>query len=191
MLRHGYLGLLCSNEGKGSGHFESVGRRGSGVYKAGGHQEMNRMVRAMDVTSRVIAVVLWCLLGSATAAEAADTKGERSFHAMVTDAQGLETEVKNMIFYWEEKISETSFVPHELRYFPVKRGTSTVNIKFDTVKQVEVKPSEDKGSPVIAITLQNGKTGEFVPAVSGSVRGESDFGQVDVPMNSVSKIVFK
>ena len=82
-------------------------------------------------------------------------------------------------------------MPHELRHFPVKRGTSTVNIKFDTIKQVDVKPSDSKGSPSIIITLTNGKTGEFVPAVTGSLRGESDFGQVDVPIHSISKITFK
>jgi hypothetical protein len=103
----------------------------------------------------------------------------------------LETELKNAIFYWEEKVSETSFVPHELRHFPVKRGTSTVNIKFETIKQVDVKPSDNKGTPSIIITLTNGKSGEFVPAVAGSLRGDSDFGQVDVPMNSISRITFK
>ena len=123
--------------------------------------------------------------------QAAETKGERAFHAVVVDAQGLETELKNAIFYWEEKVSETSFVPHELRHFPVKRGTSTVNIKFDTIKQVDVKPSNDQGTPVVVITLTNGKSGEFVPAVNGSVRGESDFGQVEVPITSISKITFK
>jgi hypothetical protein len=135
----------------------------------------------------------WVLIFTAYAvvAPAAEPKGDRSFQAVVTDAQGLETELRNVIFYWEEKVSETSFVPHELRHFPVKRGTSTVNIKFDSIKQVDVKASDDKSTPVISISLANGKTGEFVPAVNGSVRGESDFGQVDVPIHSLSKMVFK
>jgi hypothetical protein len=82
-------------------------------------------------------------------------------------------------------------VPHELRHFPAKRGTSTVNIKFETIKQVDVKSSDGKSEPVLTITLTNGKTGEFVPAVNGSLRGESDFGQVDVPIPSISKVTFK
>ncbi len=131
------------------------------------------------------------LIAISAVGHAAETKGERAFHAVVVDAQGLETELKNAMFYWEEKVSETSFVPHELRHFPVKRGTSTVNIKFDTIKQVDVKPSNDQGTPVVVITLTNGKSGEFVPAVNGSVRGESDFGQVEVPITSISKITFK
>lgn len=135
--------------------------------------------------------ILMVLVAYPAVVSAAEPKGDRSFQAVVADAQGLETELKNAIFYWEEKVSETSFVPHELRHFPVKRGTSTVNIKFDTIKQVDVKPSDSKGSPSIIITLTNGKTGEFVPAVNGSLRGESDFGQVDVPIHSISKITFK
>ncbi|MGE3816234.1 MAG: hypothetical protein AB7G68_13685 [Nitrospiraceae bacterium] len=138
-----------------------------------------------------IGMVVAGLLVCAVAGQAAETKGDRSFQAIVADTQGLETELKNVMFYWEEKVSETSFVPHELRHLPVKRGTSTVNIKFETIKQVDVKPSDDKGLPVIVITLTNGKSGEFVPAVAGSMRGESDFGQVDVPVASLSKITFK
>jgi hypothetical protein len=36
-----------------------------------------------------------------------------------------------------------------------------------------------------------GKTGEFVLTISGSFRGESDFGQADVPTKSVAKVVLK
>lgn len=135
--------------------------------------------------------IMAMVLGSSLVAPAAEPKADRQFLAIVSDSQGLETELKNVIFYWEEKISETSFVPHELRYFPVKRGTSTVNIKFETIKQVDVKPSDGKTAPAITITLTNGKTGEFVPAMDGSLRGESDFGQVEVPIQSITKIIFK
>ncbi|MCE3224600.1 MAG: exported protein of unknown function, partial [Nitrospira sp.] len=99
--------------------------------------------------------------------------------------------LKNGIFYWEEKMSETSFVPHELRHLPSKRGTATVNIKFDQIKQIDIKPGADKAAPAMTVTLTNGKNGEFVPAVQGSFKGESDFGQVEVPIGSVSKVVFK
>ena len=48
-----------------------------------------------------------------------------------------------------------------------------------------------KGLPSLTITLTNGKTGEFTAAMNGSFRGESDFGQVDLPVNSVTKVVLK
>ena len=136
-------------------------------------------------------MIIATVLCSAVVAPAAEPKADRQFIAVVADSHGLETELKNVFFYWEEKVSETSFVPHELRHFPAKRGTSTVNIKFETIKQVDVKSSDGKSEPVLTITLTNGKTGEFVPAVNGSLRGESDFGQVDVPIPSISKVTFK
>jgi hypothetical protein len=133
-----------------------------------------------------VAFLLW-----ASVVSAADSKGEKTFHIVVTDQQGVETELKNGIFYWEEKMSETSFVPHELRHLPSKRGTATVNIKFEQIKQIEIKPGADKAAPSMTVTLTNGKNGEFVPAVDGSFKGESDFGQVEVPIGSISKVVFK
>lgn len=131
------------------------------------------------------------LMVSTSIASAADAKAEKTFTLAVTDTQGVETELKNGIFYWEEKMSETSFVPHELRHLPSKRGTATVNIKFDQIKQIDLKPGADKSAPAMTVTLANGKNGEFTPAVSGSFKGESDFGQVEVPIGSVSKVVFK
>ena len=118
-------------------------------------------------------------------------EGGKTFTIVVTDAQGVETELRNGIFYWEEKMSETSFVPHELRHLPSKRGTATVNIKFDQIKQIELKSGADKTASAMTVTLANGKSGEFVPAVNGSFKGESDFGQVEVPLGSLSKVVFK
>jgi hypothetical protein len=130
------------------------------------------------------------LMGWVAIVPAAD-KAEKTFQMVVTDQQGVETELNNGIFYWEEKLSETSFVPHELRHLPAKRGTATVNIKFDQIKQIELKAGVDNTHPAMTITLASGKTGEFVPAVQGSFKGESDFGQVEVPIGSVSKVVFK
>jgi len=122
----------------------------------------------------------------------AQQKSEKSFHAVLTDAQGLETEVKNVIFYWEEKISETAFVPHELRHIPVKRGTTTVNVKFETIKVIEVKPGADaKTLPTLLVTLTNGKTGEFTLAIDGKFKGDSDFGEVELPASSLKKVAFK
>lgn len=121
----------------------------------------------------------------------AQGKAERAFNAVITDTQGVETDVKNVSFYWEEKISETAFVPHELRQLPVKRGTATVQVKFDTIKQIDVKQGVDKGLPTFSITLANGKSGEFVAALAGSFRGESDFGQTEIPITTITKVIFK
>jgi hypothetical protein len=143
----------------------------------------------------VIGIVVTMLVlgpGGMSLSAWAQQKSEKSFHAVLTDSQGVETEVKNVIFYWEEKISETAFVPHELRHIPVKRGTTTVNVKFETIKVIEVKPSQDtKALPTLVVTLANGKTGEFTLAIDGKFKGESDFGEIELPATSLKKIVFK
>lgn len=149
----------------------------------------------MQVNQWIVRMAVYGLAGlavlvSAPIASAVDAKAEKAFTLAVTDAQGVETELKNGIFYWEEKMSETSFVPHELRHLPSKRGTATVNIKFDQIKQIDMKPGADKAAPAMTVTLANGKSGEFVPAVNGSFKGESDFGQVEIPIGSLSKVVF-
>ncbi|MDI3461433.1 MAG: hypothetical protein OJF50_000254 [Nitrospira sp.] len=137
------------------------------------------------------AVAILLLVSDTAWAQAKADKADRLLSAVVTDSQGVETEVKNLIFYWEEKVSETAFVPHELKHMPVKRGTATVNVKFDTIKQIEARPHGEKGLPFLTIALTNGKSAEFVAAMNGSFRGESDFGQVDIPVNAVSKVIFK
>lgn len=115
-----------------------------------------------------------------------------TFHALVTDAQGVETEVKKVRVYWEEKLDETTFVPHELTHVPVKRGAATVNVKFETIKTIDVKTNHPaNGSHALTITLGNGKTGEFPLAREVSLIGESDFGDVKIPMKDVKRIVFK
>ncbi len=120
-----------------------------------------------------------------------ETKAEKTFSALVTDSQGVETELKHVLFYWEEKVSDTAFVPHELKQVPVKRGAATVHVKFETIKQIDVAPAPDKALPTLTITLTNGKTGEFTLGIAGSFKGESDFGEVDLPANGLKKIVFK
>ncbi|MBX3236377.1 MAG: hypothetical protein KF814_09505 [Nitrospiraceae bacterium] len=151
----------------------------------------NRVVRRCLRFVACFGAALSFLSTMAGPSVAAESKGDKSFQAIVTDAQGVETELKNVIFYWEEKMSETSFVPHELRHLPAKRGTATVNIKFEQIKQIDVKSGADKNTPAMTVTLANGKNGEFTPAVAGSLKGESDFGQFEVPVGTVSKIVFK
>ncbi len=135
-----------------------------------------------------IAVATLC---AGTVPAVAQQNGDKAFHALVTDAKDLQTDLKNVLFYWEEKVSETSFIPHELKHLPVKRGTATVNIKFDGVKQLEVTPGADKAPPTLHITLTNGKTGDFPLAIDGSFKGDSDFGQIEVPVQGLKKLEFK
>ena len=141
--------------------------------------------------SLVTAASIATLSSWAVAPTFAQQNGDKPFHALVTDAKDMQTDLKNVVFYWEEKVSETSFIPHELKHLPVKRGTATVNIKFETIKQIEVKPSADKALPAMTVTLANGKAGEFIPAVHGSFKGESDFGPVEVPVTGVSKVMLR
>jgi hypothetical protein len=135
-----------------------------------------------------VSVLGFLISGSAFA----QPKPEKSkFTAQVTDNQGVETELKHVIFYWEEKVSETSFVPHELQYIPVKQGSATVNVKFEKIKHIDVKAGADKAPPAVSIALSSGKTGDFVLAVNGSLRGETEFGEVELPAQGLKKVVFK
>ena len=132
-----------------------------------------------------------CLLCLGAETALAQPKGEKAFQVVATDVKGVETEVHGVIFYWEEKISETAFVPHELKEVPVKRGTATVKIKFDVIKTIDVK-SSGNGTPLaVAITLNDGKAGEFTLAIAGSFKGQSDFGEVELPAVELKLIAFK
>lgn len=133
------------------------------------------------------AFTLWLGMGIAFA----QPKGEKAFHAVATDAKGVETEIHGIMFYWEEKISETAFVPHELKEVPVKRGTATVKIKFDAIKSIEVKPAASGVPPGLSITLNDGKTGDFTLAMAGSFKGQSDFGEIELPAAELTRIAFK
>lgn len=152
---------------------------------------MNRhtILRVTTGLSRIVCgmAILFLMAGPLWA----QSKAEKVFHALAIDAKGIETDVKNIIFYWEEKISETAFVPHELREVPVKRGTTTVKIKFEGIKQIELKPSGSGLPPNVTITLHDGKTGDFVLATAGSFKGQSDFGEVELPAAELKKLSFK
>ena len=149
-------------------------------------------MKSSSVRIWILGFGLLASLCAATPSAWAQTKGEKTFQATLTDAQGVETEVKNVIFYWEEKISEIAFIPHELKQIPVKRGTTTVNVKFDTIKVIDVKPGADaKALPTLLVTLTNGKTGEFALAIDGKFKGDSDFGEVELPTSGLRKITFK
>lgn len=149
-------------------------------------------MKSLSVSTWVLGVSLLAGLCVVALPAWAQPKGEKTFQAVLTDAQGVETDVKNVIFYWEEKISETAFVPHELKQIPVKRGTTTVNVKFDTIKVIDVKPGSDpKALPTLLVTLTNGKIGEFALAIDGKFKGDSDFGEVELPASGLKKVVFK
>ncbi len=152
---------------------------------------MTHMEKVWNYRTRRSLISVFVALALSGGSAWAQSKAEKVFRAVVTDTQGVETEVKNLMFYWEEKVSETAFVPHELKQVPVKRGTATVNVRFDMIKQIEVTPGPDKAPPVLNITLTNGKTGEFALAIAGSFKGESDFGEVELPASGLKKIVFK
>lgn len=139
-----------------------------------------------------LVVTLIGLLGSsAWAQHKMDGRADKTFYASATDAKGIETELKNVTFYWEEKINETAFVPHELREVPVKRGTATVKIKFDSIKSIDLKPSGNGSLPNVSVTLADGKTGDFVLAIAGSFKGQSDFGEVELAASELKKLAFK
>ncbi len=122
----------------------------------------------------------------------ADDKGQQTFNARVTDVEGMETTIENVKLYWEEKLDETSFVPHEILHVPVKRGKATVKIKFQNIKRIEVAlDSTAAGTPLLTITLTNGKSGKFPVAREVSLIGMSDFGDMKVPFTELKRIEFQ
>jgi hypothetical protein len=150
------------------------------------NKKMNRRL----TNPYVVLLIGTLLCFAAPEAWSASESGE-SFRAVATDTQGLQTEMENIIFYYEEKVSETAFIPHELRELPVKRGTSTVKIKFGSIKEIDLKASDKESPPVANVTLKDGKTGEFQLAIAGSFKGQSAFGEVELPASQLSRVVFK
>lgn len=152
-------------------------------------------MRTVQKTSRptvflLVGLLMSIMVGLSSPA-LSQTKGEKAFTVVVTDSQGVETEMRNALFYWEEKVSETAFVPHELKHVPVKRGSATVNVKFDGIKTIEMKALGDKGLPLLSISLVNGSSAEFSLALPGSFKGQSEFGETELPATAIRKILFK
>ena len=114
-----------------------------------------------------------------------------AFTAQTTDAEGIEMSVSNARLYWEEKIDETTFVPHEIRHVPVKHGAATINVKFQQIAKILVKPDHPaKGRQALTIKLINGKSGEFPLAKEVTLIGQSDFGEIRLPMKSLRALTF-
>jgi len=117
---------------------------------------------------------------------------ESTFTAETTDSNGVEMTLSHARLYWEEKIDETTFVPHEITYVPVKRGAATINVKFENIKHIQVKPNhQNKGRATLSIALKNGKSGEFPLAKDVSLVGDSDFGEIKVPVEELRTIVIR
>lgn len=159
-------------------------QRSDSRYNAGLHH-----AAALRSVVVILIVAIGGMIGQPVLA--ADAKSDKAFHAAATDVKGVETDMKNVLFYWEEKVSETAFVPHEVREVPVKRGTATIKIKFETIKYLDFKPSGNGTMPGVTITLNDGKSGDFILAIAGSFKGLSDFGEVELPAAELKKIVFK
>lgn len=47
--------------------------------------------------------------------------------------------MRNALFYWGEKSSETAFVLRELKHIPVRRGCATVIVKLGGIKIIELR----------------------------------------------------
>ncbi|MFO0705961.1 MAG: hypothetical protein U0412_03820 [Nitrospira sp.] len=143
----------------------------------------------MSIVTRVAARLLVCFL--TVYSGAAQAKSEKAFNAIVTDSKGVQTDIANVIFYWEEKVSETSFVPHEMREMPLKRGVATVKIKFEQIKQMVIKSGGHDTTPEVSITLTDGKTGDFALGIPGIFKGRSEFGDVELPAGELKQVVFQ
>lgn len=162
---------------------------GPGQRRDSRHDAALHHATALRSVVIILLVAIVGMLGQPSLA--ADGKSDKAFHAAATDVKGVETDMKNVLFYWEEKVSETAFVPHEVREVPVKRGTATIKIKFETIKYLDFKPSGNGTMPGVTITLNDGKSGDFILAIAGSFKGLSDFGEVELPAAELKKIVFK
>ena len=116
---------------------------------------------------------------------------KNTFTAETTDAEGIEMSVSNARLYWEEKIDETTFVPHEITHVPVKHGAATINVKFQQISNIQVKPDHPaKGRQALTIKLLNGKSGEFPLAKEVTLIGQSDFGEIRLPMKRLQSLTF-
>jgi hypothetical protein len=63
-----------------------------------------------------VSLAPWPLTGTNHAE--ADSKAEKTFNAVITDTQGIQTEMKNVSFYWEEKSARPRLSPMSCGSFP-------------------------------------------------------------------------
>lgn len=115
----------------------------------------------------------------------------QGFHFLTADREGVKIAIDQAVFCYEEKINVASFIPPKLRTLPVKRGSATVHVTYETIKQVEFELGlGDEALPTI-VTLTNGKGGEFQVAIAGNVRGLSGFDDVQVRASGITKVLFR
>lgn len=121
-----------------------------------------------------------------------DHDKDQHWQAQITDAEGMQTDVKDVKFYWEEKIDETSFVPHEERHLSVKHGKATIEIGLKKIQTIDILPKQDGQTlPVVRIMMDSGTQGEFPLARAVSLIGHSEFGKFQVPLGDLTKIELK
>ena len=114
---------------------------------------------------------------------------EKALSATIIDNQDVQTDIQNVRIYWEEKVGEAAFIPHEAINLPVRKGSTTVHVSLGTIRKIEVE--RKKELVIIRITLSTGKTGEFTPPMSFQVIGSSEFGEVRIPIEEVKTVTFK
>ena len=151
---------------------------------------MRRGIRAPRGVLILLLIAVTSVLpsgGSGLAQSVSDT----TFHATLVDTGGLETDVTDLVFYWEEKLSETQLALHELKHVPAKRGAVPIQIQFSKIKRIDFQTPSGAHSSVLSVTLKNGKTGDFHLDIPGSFKGQTDFGEMIAKPSQLRKIVFK
>jgi hypothetical protein len=140
----------------------------------------------VGIVAPVLSMVV-LLAGLTSSARAAD----QTFDAIFVDLDGLETKVTNLVYYWEEKLSETQLALHELKHVPARRGTVPIQIQFSKIRLIEFQSSRGKSEPILAVTLRNGKRGDFSLDIPGSFKGQTDFGEMIANPAQLQKILFQ
>ena len=114
-----------------------------------------------------------------------------TFHAVITDTQGVETEVTDFVFFWEEKVNDNEVALYELRHLPMKRGAATITIKMENIQKIQIHPSDNGSGSTFSITVNSGKTGEFTLAQEGNFKEQTDFGELVARPQDVRQILLK
>jgi len=136
-----------------------------------------------------VMVVLAACAGVLLVKPAAQAADGTTFHAVITDTQGVETDVTDFVFFWEEKVNDNEVALYELRHLPMKRGAAT--IKMENIQNIQINPSDNGSGPTFSITVNSGKTGEFSLAQEGYFKGQTDFGELVARPQDVRQILLK
>ena len=85
-----------------------------------------------------VMVVLAACAGVLLVEPAAQAADGTTFHAVITDTQGVETDVTDFVFFWEEKVNDNEVALYELRHLPMKRGAATITIKMENIQKIQI-----------------------------------------------------